>query len=174
MKTTSAWLLAAALAASACSLLYQTPPTPLADAAWRGDLAAVRRLVAEGADINELNGAPLSLAARGGHPIGPHRCGTEDPGRPALIAALLDLGANPNQRDGRPPTPGGSSGWTPLFVALHHRQFKSATVLLERGADPTMKSDQGMTVMDMAKVEGAPEPVLRLIEQKAAERPASR
>jgi ankyrin repeat protein len=147
--------------------LYQTPPTALSDAAWRGDVATVRRLVAEGADINELSGTPLMLAARGGHPIGPHQCGTEDANRSAVIAALLDLGANPNQRDGRPPTPGGSSGWTALFVALHHRQFKSAALLLERGADPTLRSDQGMSVMEMAKAEGAPGELLTLIETRS-------
>ena len=163
----SASIVGVALAVSSCALLCQTPPTPLSDAAWRGDVTTVRRLVAEGADINELSGTPLMLAARGGHPIGPHRCGTEDPSRPAVIAALLELGANPNQRDGRPRTPGGSSGWTALFVALHHRQFKTASVLLEHGADPTLKSDQGMSVMEMAKVEGAPGELLNLIEQKS-------
>lgn len=168
MRVTAPWIVAVLVATASCSLLYQTPPTPLSDAAWRGDLPTVRRLVADGADINELSGAPLSLAARGGHAIGPHECGKEDPARPAFIAALLDLGANPNQRDGRTPTPGGSSGWTPLFVALHHRQFKSAAVLLERGADPTIKSDQGMSVMDMAKVEGAPQDLLNLIASKSA------
>jgi ankyrin repeat protein len=167
MRLKPALALGLALIVSSCSLLYQQPPTPLADAAWRGDVAAVRKLVAEGADINELSGAPLQLAARGGHPLGPHRCGTEDAGRPAVIAVLLDLGANPNQRDGRRQTPGGSSGWTPLFVALHHRQFKTAALLLERGADPTLKSDQGMTVMEMAKAEGAPSDLVHLIEQKA-------
>jgi ankyrin repeat protein len=167
MQFKSALIVGCALALSACGLLYQSPPTALADAAWRGDVATVRKLVAEGADINELSGAALQLAARGGHPIGPHRCGAEDAGRPAVIAALLDLGANPNQRDGRAPTPGGSSGWTPLFVALHHRQFKTAALLLERGANPTLKSDQGMTVMDMAKVEGAPSALLNLIEMKS-------
>jgi len=156
-----------ALAVSSCALLYQAPPTALSDAAWRGDVTTVRRFVSAGADINELSGAPLMLAARGGHPLGPHRCGTEDASRPAVIAALIDLGANPNQRDGRPRTPGGSSGWTALFVALHHRQFKSAALLLERGADPTLKSDQGMSVMEMAKAEGAPGDLLNLIEQKS-------
>ena len=153
--------------AAGCAAFYQRPPTELSDAAWRGDIDAVRLLVKNGADINELNGTPLFLAARGGHPLGPHTCGTEAKDRPAEIEALLELGANPNQRDGRPRSIGGSSGWTPLFVALHHHQFQSAIVLLKHGADPTLKSDQGMTVMEMAQVEDAPKEVIELIEQKA-------
>jgi ankyrin repeat protein len=153
--------------ASGCAAFYQRPPSALSDAAWRGDIDTVRLLVKNGADINELNGTPLFLAARGGHPLGPHSCGTESKDRPAEIEALLELGANPNERDGRPRTIGGSSGWTPLFVALHHRQFQSAIVLLNHGADPTLKSDQGMSVMEMAVVEGAPKEVIALIEQKA-------
>jgi ankyrin repeat protein len=153
--------------AAGCAAFYQRPPTALSDAAWRGDIDTVRLLVKNGADINELNGTPLFLAARGGHPLGPHTCGTEALGRPGEIEALLELGADPNQRDGRPRTPGGSSGWTPLFVALHHRQFRSAIVLLQHGADPTLKSDQGMTVMQMAEVEGAPKEVIDLIAEKS-------
>lgn len=159
-------VLVASCAVASCAMFYQTPPTRLADAAWRGDMATVRKLVKDGADINELSGTALMLAARGGHPLGPHQCGFEEETRPAVIAAMLELGANPNQRDGRPRTPGGSSGWTPLFVAVHHQQWKSAAVLLEHGADPGLKSDQGVSVMTMAQDEGAPKELLELILAK--------
>jgi ankyrin repeat protein len=160
-------VLMAIFSTSGCAAFYQRPPTPLSDAAWRGDIDTVRQLVRNGADINELNGAPLFLAARGGHALGPHSCGVEARDRAAEIEALLELGANPNQRDGRPRTMGGSSGWTPLFVALHHKQFQSALVLLRHGADPTLTSDQGMTVMQMAEIEGAPSQVVDLIREKS-------
>jgi len=156
-----------AIFASSCAAFYDKPPTPLADAAWRGDVQAARKLVEGGADINELHGAAMQMAARGGHPIGPHRCGDEPASRPEMIATLLDLGADPNLRDGRTPTPGGSSGWTPLITALHHKQFKSAVVLLEHGADPDIKSDQGISVLDMAEIEGAPPSLLALIKAKS-------
>jgi hypothetical protein len=52
--------------AAGCAAFYQRPPTALSDAAWRGDIDTVRLLVKNGADINELNGTPLFLAARGG------------------------------------------------------------------------------------------------------------
>ncbi len=126
-------------------------------------------LVKAGADINApdaLGGTPLHWAARGGHAIGPHRCHGEAADRPAVIAALLDLGANPNLRDRRPRIPGASSGWTPLFVALHHEQFQTAAVLLEHGADPNIRSDQGMSVMEVASAEGAPRDLIELILAK--------
>jgi ankyrin repeat protein len=155
--------------ASGCVLFYDVPSTPMHEAAWRGDIEAIRALVKEGVDINApdaLGGTPLHWAARGGHPIGPHRCHGEAEDRPAIIAAMLDLGANPNARDRRPRIPGASSGWTPLFVALHHEQFASAGVLLEHGADPNIRSDQGMSVMEVASGEGAPRELIELIMAK--------
>lgn len=152
-----------------CAMFFEVPGSPLGDAAARGDQAAIRQIVAAGADVNATDGmgaTALYWAARGGHPIGPHQCGDEAEGRPAVIATLLDLGANPNAQDRRPQGFGRASGWTPLMVALHHQQFKSARVLLERGADPNILSDQGMSVMTMASVEHAPNELISLIEQK--------
>jgi ankyrin repeat protein len=83
-----------------------------------------------------------------------------------VIAALLDLGADPNIPDRRPKGLGRSSGWTPLFVALHHEQFASAQTLLERGADPNIRSDQGLSVMEMAAGEGAPKELIALLLEK--------
>ena len=159
-------LLAMLTAVGSCATFYEKPSTPLAAAAWAGDLKTVRRLVSEGADINQedaVGGTPLHLAARGGHAIGPHSCRSEDDTHPAVVVAMIELGADVNARDRRPRVPGGSSGWTPLLVALHHGQFKIARVLLEHGADANIKSDQGMTALEMAEVEGAPRDLLELI-----------
>jgi len=161
--------LVVALASSGCATLYDQPVTPIARAAWRGDIDAVRALVQSGVNINEEDASgstPLFLAARGGHPLGPHRCGQETAARSAFVAAMLDMGASPNARDHRPRTLGGSSGWTPLFVALHHNQFKSAQILIERGADVNIRSDQGMSALDMARVQRAPQPLLDLIRSR--------
>jgi len=150
-------------------MFWELPATPLQDAAWRGDVAAIRQLVKEGADVNatdDMGATALSWAARGGHPLGPHRCKGEEPGRPEVIAALVELGADPNIQDRRPKGFGRSSGWTPLFVALHHEQFESARVLLEHGADPNILSDQGMSVISMASVEGAPKELIALMMAK--------
>jgi ankyrin repeat protein len=168
--------LALLLAASGCTMSYERPSTPVGDAAWRSDLGRMRELVRAGASINgqDATGSPLHLAARGGHPIGPHRCGAEDGNRPGVIAAMIEMGADVNARDRRPPVPGGSSGWTPLFVALHHDQFRSAVVMLEHGADPNIRSDQGITAMEMARAEGAPKDVIELIKAKAVKAVAVR
>lgn len=150
-------------------MFWDVPATPLSAAAARGDIAQIRELVRDGADINardDMGATALYWAARGGHRVGPHQCGTEDPERPAVIATLLELGADPNLADRRPKGWGRSSGWTPLFVALHHAQFKSAQVLLEHGADPNVLSDQGMSAMAMADDEGAPKGIIALLVAK--------
>ena len=167
--TAAAGLALGLLVTQGCSVFTQSPSSPLHAAAWRGDVALVQQLVQQGADVNTPDAAgftPLYWAAQGGHRIGPHLCGTEDPERVRIVSALLDLGANPNLPDRRPRRPGGSSGWTPVFVALHHQQFASAALLLSRGADPNVRSDQGMTVMEMATVEGAPRELIALITSK--------
>jgi ankyrin repeat protein len=162
----SSLLIAVAAATGACSIFFEVPTLPLHRAAFRGDGAEIRALVKAGADVNErdaLGYTALTWAARGGHPSGPHRCRGEAAERPAVITALLDLGANPNLPDTRPRGFGRSSGWTPLLMALHHEQFQSARVLLEHGADPNIRSDQGQTVLEMASREGAPRDLLDLI-----------
>ena len=167
-------LFALLTAVSGCAMFYERPSTPVASAAWRGDIAGVRRLVKEGANINEedaVGGTPLHLAARGGHAIGPHSCRTEDANRPALIEALIGLGADVNARDRRPRVPGGASGWTPLIVALHHGQFRTARALIEHGADVNITSDQGMSALEMAEAEDAPKDLLELISAKTNRRP---
>jgi ankyrin repeat protein len=165
----SALLFAATGGSISCAMYGQVAATPLHAAASRGEAAAIRQIVGAGADVNamdDMGATPLYWAAQGGHPLGPHRCGPESPGRLDAIAALLDLGANPNAQDRRPRGFGRSSGWTPLIVSLHHKQFQSARLLLERGADPNILSDQGMSVMEMAKVESAPPELIRLIVDK--------
>jgi ankyrin repeat protein len=165
----SALLIAVASGSAGCSIFWDVPASPLADAAWRGDIAVIRQLVKRGAAINatdDMGATPLHWAARGGHPAGPHQCKGEDALRAQVIQTLLELGANPNIQDRRPKGMGRASGWTPLFVALHHEQFNSARVLLEHGADPNILSDQGMSAMTMASTEGAPKELIALLVQK--------
>ena len=78
-------LLIAVTTTAACSIFWEVPATPLQDAAWRGDVAAITELVKDGADVNatdDMGATALYWAARGGHPLGPHQCKGEDPGRP--------------------------------------------------------------------------------------------
>lgn len=159
-------LIAAGLTLGGCATFMEEPGTPLGRAAHVGNIAEIRRLVAEGADPNAFDASrqtALHWAARGGHPFGPHDCRGEATTRADVVAALIDLGADVNLIDRRPAFPGMSSGWTPLHVALHHEQFDTAARLLERGADPAIRSAQGKTVVAMAEEEGAPKQLLAAI-----------
>lgn len=166
--TQSSWLIVTFLLAG-CSTFVQVPGTPLARAAHDGNIDEIRRLIAAGADPNEYDAShqtPLHWAARGGHPLGPHRCPGDDEERAEVVAALIDLGANPNAADQRMGILGRASGWTPLHMALRHEQFKTAARLIERGANPLLRSGQGITALAMAANEGAPKALLTTIVSK--------
>ena len=159
----SAVVLALAIVSSGCAFFWQKPGTPLGQAAHRGDVTAIRALIAGGANPNEFDGTgqtALHWAARGGHRSGPHRCIGEDKERLAVINALVEGGGDINATDRRGAIPGGSSGWTPLHIALHHEQFVTATRMLELGANPNIRSHQGTSIMEMAAEEGAPKELL--------------
>jgi uncharacterized protein len=152
-----------------CAMFFEEPGTTLAYAAHRGDIASIRALIKNGADPNEYDATgqtALHWAARGGHQPGPHSCRGEAPGRPDVVSLLIDLGADPNATDHRGSIPGGSSGWTPLHIAMHHEQFATAARLLDRGANPNIRSRQGTSVMSMAADEGAPKELLEQLLDK--------
>ena len=162
-------LTAAALLLSGCSAYMQRPGSPLAQAAHEGNINEIRHLVAAGANPNAYDASsqtPLHWAARGGHPLGSHDCAGDTAERAAVVAALIDLGADVNAVDRRVAFPGGSSGWTPLHVALHHAQYKTAEELLRRGANSALRSGQGTTPMALAADEGAPREILALMAQQ--------
>lgn len=154
------------LASSACAFFWQQPGTALGQVAHRGDVNTIRALIAAGANPNEVDATgqtALHWAARGGHPFGPHRCRGEDAERLAVINALVEHGADINAIDRRAAIPGGSSGWTPLHIALHHEQFLTAGRMLELGANPNLRSHQGKSIMEVAAEEGAPKEFLNAL-----------
>jgi len=95
------------------------PPSTLVEAAHQGDIDAIRKLLAAGADIEKAEGKlsyrPLHAAARWGGP--------------AAVTDLLDAGA---QRDAR-------AAWerTPLHIAATAGNLDVVRVLVDRGADMT-------------------------------------
>jgi ankyrin repeat protein len=157
---------AALSGAAGCAWFWEMPGTELGRAAHRGDIPAIRELIAGGANPNEFDitgQTALHWAARGGHPFGPHDCQGEARGRDEVIAVLVAGRADLNLPDRRGEIPGAASGWTPLHVALHHQQFATAARMLALGADPNIRSHQGKTVLSVATDQDAPAELLRAI-----------
>src|SRR5712692_6730007 len=64
-------------------------------------------------------------------------------GETAAIRALIQSGADPNER-------GGVNDWTPLMHAIHKNQYRAVIALLDDGADPNAKTRSGNTALIMA------------------------
>jgi ankyrin repeat protein len=120
-----------ALIAAGCD--RGVPTLPLAEAAARNDLDAVRKLVAGRHAVNErdVNGlTPLMWAAR---------TGAVD-----VMTALLDAGADVDARDAR-------HEWTAMQHAIHTQRVDAVRLLLDRGADPNAKTHpEALTPLLMA------------------------
>jgi hypothetical protein len=114
----------------------------LAKAAGVGDLAAVERLAAAGADVNarDKHGRPALAAAVGGD-------------HTAVALALLGHGADPNGADKEkmPPLSWAAirSGW------VKHRNVKLAEALLAAGADVNGRDKNGYTALHWAANRGS-------------------
>ncbi len=102
--------------------------SPLMLAALNGYLDVCQKLIALDADVNKPGWAPLHYAATGGHL--------------AVMRVLLESdayidAASPNQT-------------TPLMMAAGYGTVDAVILLLEAGADPTLKNLQGLTAQDFA------------------------
>lgn len=101
-------------------------------AALRGNLPAARGLIAREADVNKTGWAPLHYAASGG---------TEQHLRIAALLlenhAYIDA-ASPN-------------GTTPLMMAAQYGSAEMVKLLLDEGADPTLKNQLGLTAVNFAQ-----------------------
>lgn len=105
---------------------WEASAAELHDAARRGDLAALERLLAAGAPVDAVDRAgatPLYIAA--------------DEGRAAVVAWLLAAGGNPRHQM---PGPFGSAG-TPIHAAIRYGHLDVVRVLLEAGVDPNLPDD---------------------------------
>jgi ankyrin repeat protein len=119
--------------AAAMGLKYDTP---LVDAVAKGDADSVRRILASGADPNEL--APMG----GNSPLGSAHS-TE------IVNLLLDAGADPNLQDGM--------DFTPLMVAAMNGDFDVVKLLVERGADPDIIAPPNWKAWMQASAKGRTE-----------------
>ena len=105
--------------------------TELHAAAWAGDLDEIRRLTAEGSNVNHIDSAgetPLHGAAAWGHAN--------------AVQLLLSLGADPNVAE--------THGLTPLHWAASHGNVDTARLLVEGGAYPCARNRRGELPVDLA------------------------
>jgi ankyrin repeat protein len=171
---------AVALLLSMASLSAIRPE--VADAAMRGDKAAVRTLLAQHADVNlpQPDGAtalhwaayrgdrelPELLIRSGANAKAASREGATPlwlasvNGDAAIIAALITAGADPNEHL--------PLGRTPLMLASRTGNVEAMKVLLDRGADANAKETlRGTTPLMWAADEAHPAAVQLLIQRGA-------
>ncbi len=158
-------------------------PSPLHDAARRGDVVEVRRLITAGIDVNALNWegiCPLLCAVEGGsmevatvllragsmpdgvnHTLSPFVAAAwED--RRDLVELLLQFGADVNRPD--PET-----GDTALMAAAGVGNLPFVDFLLSLGAKPDVKTRKGEDALYYANV-GGHIPVIRRLSNLFADR----
>jgi uncharacterized protein len=165
----------------------------VADAAMRGDKAAVRKLIAAKADVNapQADGATAlhwavyradrelvsELVRAGANPKAANREGSTPMwlasvnGDAAVLSALIEAGADPNEKL--------PLGRTPLMVASRTGNVEAMKVLIDQGADVNAKETQrGTTPLMWAADEGHENAVKLLIDRgadiKARSNPAPR
>jgi len=125
------------------------------EAVRRGDVAALRRRLADRPDLASLplpdGTSPVTLAAR--------------MGRVEALRTLLETGAAAWTPEGDP-----DGAPTALMVAAARGEDAAVSLLLEHGADPALRDRQGRTAADWAKAHGHPDLAARLGMVAEAER----
>jgi ankyrin repeat protein len=182
MRVTHA-LNACAAALTLCLAAYgATPASPVADAAMKGDVTAVKASLAQKADVNapqadgataiqwaaySNNMAVADVLIRGGANV---KLANHDGATPLSLAAingnapmiekLLQAGADPNERQ-----PGGE---TPLMLASRNGNVDAIKVLIDHKADLNVKEKlRGTTAMMWAAEQSHPAAVKLLASSGA-------
>ena len=121
---------------------------PTLYAAQNGNLEAVTRLLTNGANVNAVSAAPVSVK-HGLHNLGRFTPLTFAAGGPVdVVNALLAAGAQVNATEAR--------GLTPLMVAsaIDHADLETVHTLITHGADLGAKSVVDETALDSASQSG--------------------
>lgn len=117
-------------------------------AIYHSPLAFIRTLLEIGADPNfdDNSGFPALIAALSAGRVEPGAAARQDVLE--ILDLLLSFGADLNQR--------GLNDWTPLHMAVAERDLAALKLLLERGADPLLRTriDDYETPREMAEKAG--------------------
>ncbi|MDO8458326.1 MAG: ankyrin repeat domain-containing protein [Burkholderiaceae bacterium] len=113
----------------------QQDESPLMLASLNGLTEICEQLIAKDADVNKPGWAPLHYAATHGHL--------------AVMTLLLD---NHAYIDAASP-----NSTTPLMMAAHYGTPSAVKLLLEAGADPMLKNEQGLSALDFAQRANRPD-----------------
>jgi uncharacterized protein len=192
-QTRNAGFAALLIGLLAAPVLPAAGATTVADAAMRGDKAAVRALVGQKADVNapQPDGATalhwavyrgdlelVQMLIRAGANVKAANREGATPlwlasvnGDPSILAALIEGGGDPNEKL--------PLGRTPLMIAARTGKVDAMTVLLDHGADPNAKDTlRGTTPIMWAADEGHAAAIKLLIDRgadvKAQSAPAER
>lgn len=127
--------------------------SPLMMAALKGQVDIVAALMARDADVNKTGWAPLHYAASAGSPE-----------HVTIIRMLLDKyayidAASPN-------------GTTPLMMAARYGSDDAVQLLLNEGADPTLRNQLGLSASDFASQAARPQ-LAEMILAATRKRPAN-
>jgi ankyrin repeat protein len=127
--------------------------SPLMIAALNGQLALARRLIERKAEVNKTGWTPLHYAATSATPVSA-----------SMVRLLLEHHAyidaeSPNRT-------------TPLMMAAQYGMSEVVRLLLEEGADPTLRNEQGLTAIDFARQASRPDAVALIAASVRARSPS--
>jgi uncharacterized protein len=132
-----------------------TGESPLMMAALKGHLPQAQRLIRRGAEVNKPGWTPLHYAASNPEPFSRE-----------LVRLLLEHHAyidaeSPNRS-------------TPLMMAAHYGHPTVVQTLLEAGADPLVRNEQGLTAIDFARRAGRTDVAAAIAAAVRANQPSGR
>jgi hypothetical protein len=124
-------------------------------ASLKGHQSLVRQLIERGAQVNKPGWTPLHYAASNGNPQ------SLEIARLLLEHHAYIDAASPN-------------GTTPLMMAAHYGLPALVDLLLEEGADPLLRNQQGLTAIDFARRAGRARDVEAIAAQIRKRQPSGR